>query len=1280
MKKIQQNILTGKMDLDSSLENVAVTDYRNARNFDNNNSTISTVGQGSNVLGNTKPSNSYTDGKVVGRAKYEKENAEIVFVRINGEDDEIRIVTEDLVQVILKAPWLEFEHKLLNNPVVHEDTLVWVQENKEPRSFNIQWMKRYSEYILFPYVEGAPFRIIKSFSEWDGTLDAPPALQTILYQGDVWLADAQNPVKIPDDSDPDWTLYISDYDQVYREVTEETIQLIARPPLRAIEANYGTDEVFSSNNLYGKLYQFAYKYEYIDGRQSVYSSLSQVDYPTDDETSTGVKTDLLVNNVIDLTFYTGNRTVSKIHIAAIDSSDPSSVKIIETISKYKEDGTINSINGNYLTSDTNFTFRGFYNNEQYIAETINELYRVHDYVPTIARTQEVLNDGRMLFGDVDEYSSQAEVIMSAATREEAVIFTTGTVYAVTKNSYSQSYPTAGVPSTVYMDVFSVNFASNYKAGLVFQYNIEIKSTDGTSISPALNEVRSIKLPFNVNLTENENRLIGMKVIADKIRQEVHDYAKYHYVNPSSATDPTWFVSQNRVDWSQYPAYYPDDNDTQNGQYPRMTAAHRGDTLYPSVPFTKSDDQIVIMQKALVTERYDALFPFELQINLSSVSIVDPSTPVYETLKSNSRINLGLIYKDKNLRKTGVLGKVSLDTGFGYTGISQFSNYSHTTFKPIMSINSVPPTDAHYYSFVVGENVIMSDYLQIPVAVVDTVPTTEIGLGVNSIVTDRLDANGKLIVNPWVFEPLDRIRFKAVRTADNSYTFEERFDTEILYEDSGNFYIETQGAFNPVVGDLIEIYRLKKGVDSEDDVYFEIGGLLEGNFEILDPGTNTRRHSGNESDQTVSYDPATGTTSLTPAESVLNYGNSFLKVQSSIDNIAGTIYTHVVQSKYFSDYYFSDFYDNGKPEFILEEESDYEKDSLLRFGGKLLPETNLNFIARFTYEDYRSLSKNYGKISGLRSKGDTILVWQRSKVTSFYVNKTIIKDAGSGEQIALEEKILNNLSPSPFDYGCINPESIIKKGTHILFFDAINGAFVRIANNGMYPISDYGVASFAKWVGDGVLDNGEFRFDIIGQYNERNDRFYFSINREIDDNPENDYFETISFDDKKNEWKSFHDFTKGGVGVEMLGSVNNFMTAYINGETFVFSSDSYNTLFDEAKVTQVTPVINSDIGIIKILNYLTIDANGEWIPNEDEDISVDDGAMVSKIRLLRLIEGRYHSDFKRNMLYPNGSARPNENLGEPLRGYAAEVTLRTSGNTKKTITSVIFGLTLSEKII
>jgi hypothetical protein len=1274
MKKIQQNRFTGGMDLDNSLETIDSSDYRNARNFDNNNGSLATVGQGSNILGTTAPNNSVTGGRVVGQAKYEKENAEIVFVRLEGEDDEIRKVTEEQVKIILKAPWLEFEDKILNNPVCYEDTLIWVQENKEPRSFNIKWMENYYDYVLFAYGEGAPFRIIKSFSEWDGTLDAPPALQTILYQGDVWLADAQDPVTIPDESSPDWILYVTDYGQVYREVTEETIQLIAKPPIHAIEANYGIDESFTSNNLYGKLYQFAYKYEYIDGRQSVYSSMSQTPYPSGDETSTGIKPSLIDNNVLILSFYTGNRNVSKIHIAAIDSLNPSDVKIIETINKYKEDGTINNINGSQLTSDAFFVFQGFYNNEQYRAETLLNLYKTQDQVPVIADVNEILNDGRIIMGDMKEYpvSSSDNVILTAETTARATDFDAAGSYTVTKSSYSQSYPTGGSPSDVYMDVFKLDFGSNYKEGLVFSYNIEIKDTGGTIIIPPLNEARSIKLPYDKNLSENENRLIGMKLIADKLRQEVHAYAINRYVDPSSEKTPTWFVARNKQDWSQYPAYYPDDTDTENGFNPRATSVHMGSTLYPSVPFTKSDDQIVVMQKALVAERYSTLLDIELQINLTSVAILDTATPVYEALKTNSRINIGLIYKDKNLRKTGVLGRVALNTDFGYEGQSSPNTILEL---PKVSINSVPPIDAKYYSFVVSENTIISDYLQVPILAIDD-QTTEIGLDLNTAITERATANNKLIVQPWVFEPLDRIRFKAERISDTTYDFEDKFDAEIIREDSGKYYIETPAVYTPKVGDLVEIYRLKKGVDTEDDVYFELGGLNEGNLEIIDYGTDTRRHTGNEEDQTVSYSAETGTVSLTPAVSILEYGNCFYKKQV----YPSRPYVHNVQSKYYSDFYVSDFYDNGKPAFILEEESSYEKDTLLRFGGKLLPETNLNYIARFNYEDFVTLSKEYGKITGIRSKGDTILVFQERKITSFYVNKTVIKEAGSGEQVILEENVLNNLSPSPFDYGCINPESIIKKSTHILFFDANNGVFARAASNGVYPVSEYGIASFAKTIGNGVMNNGGYRFDIVGQYNERDDRFYFSIYRQVDDNEANNYYEAISFDDKKNKWKSFYDFSSAGKGVEMLGSINNFMTAYIEGKTHIFNGSSYNTLFGETKVTQVSPVINTDLGTVKVLDYLTVDSDKEWKPSENGDVSVDYGAMESKIRKMRLVEGRYHSNFKRNMLYPNKTLRDNENTGERLRGKAAIVTLRTDATTKNAITSVIFGLTLSEKII
>ena len=471
-------------------------------------------------------------------------------------------------------------------------------------------------------------------------------------------------------------------------------------------------------------------------------------------------------------------------------------------------------------------------------------------------------------------------------------------------------------------------------------------------------------------------------------------------------------------------------------------------------------------------------------------------------------------------------------------------------------------------------------------------------------------------------------------------------------------------------------------DEESELYFEVDTIrkVQGGF-----------HVGNDQTQTSSL----------PAIITLDYNNAYIRKRMSY-YIGGTnvTYHYFIESDTFSDWYKSEFNGYGRPAIVIDVVTD--QSTMLRFGGKLLPEAANNFIAKFDWEDYNVLSRMFGTINGMRLVGDTIVVFQDTKVTSFYINKTAIKEADGGQQTILTDKVLNNKMVSEFDFGCINSQSIVKRDTHVLFFDAINGNFVRHSKNGMIDISAYGVSEFSKELGNAVQSGV---VDLKGAYNERNDYFYWLINftplalpypipfpdptpeinaknarwKALFENGDNGL--AIMFDNKANAWKGFVEMNNSSGNAEMIGRTNSFLTTYIDGQPYVFDSNSFGKTFGIYRETVVEKVINVQPLEVKIFNHLEVNAEDTWLPSETGDVTTDYGHS-SRIRFMKEKEGHFYNDIKRNMLFPNGTLRANENLGEILRGNTCTIRLRLASDVaedeQSTITSIGAGVTLSEK--
>lgn len=167
--------------------------------------------------------------------------------------------------------------------------------------------------------------------------------------------------------------------------------LAKKPPRFAPECIYDADPNYNFNNLRKKLFQFKYAYQYYDDQISAWSPISKVPLPQDEIGVNGeFKTDISVNNIINVTVNTGAKRVKRILVAARDTSprNAGSFYRFETIEKYNKQGE------QVIFDDGDHTV-AFYNNKQTesIDTEINNRYC--DHVP-LSGDDIILLDGKYL--------------------------------------------------------------------------------------------------------------------------------------------------------------------------------------------------------------------------------------------------------------------------------------------------------------------------------------------------------------------------------------------------------------------------------------------------------------------------------------------------------------------------------------------------------------------------------------------------------------------------------------------------------------------------------------------------------------------------------------------------------------------------------------------------------------------------------------------------------------------------------------------------------------------
>ena len=173
------------------------------------------------------------------------------------------------------------------------------------------------------------------------------------------------------------------------------INVILRPPLKSpkITLKNDTDNI-DSNNLEEKFLYFSYRYKYVDNEFSSMSPFSSVAFnakPLSFDPTTGDNIGMLnKNNLVNISFETGNQFVKEIQILARDTRSLN-VMIVETLNKSDEGFANNSF--------ASFIFR---NNKIYAALTSDQVTRMFDNVPLKAQAQEIIGN-RLIYGNYTQF-------------------------------------------------------------------------------------------------------------------------------------------------------------------------------------------------------------------------------------------------------------------------------------------------------------------------------------------------------------------------------------------------------------------------------------------------------------------------------------------------------------------------------------------------------------------------------------------------------------------------------------------------------------------------------------------------------------------------------------------------------------------------------------------------------------------------------------------------------------------------------------------------------------
>ncbi len=255
----------------------------------------------------------------------------------------------------------------------------------------------------------------------------------------------------------------------------------------------------------------------------------------------------------------------------------------------------------------------------------------------------------------------------------------------------------------------------------------------------------------------------------------------------------------------------------------------------------------------------------------------------------------------------------------------------------------------------------------------------------------------------------------------------------------------------IPGALVELYTPRLETDVE--LFFGCGQC----FEILDPGTDSRRHGagrGGAAQDLVAGTPATG---------ILDTGDTYYRARrmpTRDDSGVKTYFTPYVESEQI----FDTLTDSkqaciGQPNIEDKNELDFYHRGRVRASEayQFRGQTRINGYSTFNPFEREDLDQDFGAARAIVRVGQAtnLIVVCENQIQPLYTSASQVYDFQGEDTVARSSSPINLGAPVKDRLGTKNPESIVQTESFIYGWDGLRQAFWRYGQDGVNRVSDIG---------------------------------------------------------------------------------------------------------------------------------------------------------------------------------------------------------------------------------
>ena len=323
-----------------------------------------------------------------------------------------------------------------------------------------------------------------------------------------------------------------------------------------------------------------------------------------------------------------------------------------------------------------------------------------------------------------------------------------------------------------------------------------------------------------------------------------------------------------------------------------------------------------------------------------------------------------------------------------------------------------------------------------------------------------------------------------------------------------------------------------------------------------------------------------------------------------------------------------------------------------FSGIFNSRTDINETNQFSIANdiTRTVDPAKGTIQKLYAEDTNLTIFQERKVNRALIDKDAIYSAEGQPLTTASNVVIGAIQPYAGEFGiATNPESFAVYGYRKYFTDANKGSVMRLSQDGLTEISNYGMYDFFR---DNLsLSNLGSLGKLIGGWDIHNKCYTLSIQPTIGQATGSQAL-TLSFDEQVQGWTSFYSYVPSATA----SLDNDFYTFDLSGDLYRHYSTTPNraNFYGNNNNSSITTVFNAKPSLIKTFQTINYEGESNWGMNlfqTNTDSANSIGVFNIPTTLIEMENALLKNEFKakENKYFANLINTTSVNQGEIIFG-------------------------------